>query len=163
MKRSRECVHCGHIFAELSELSISEDIMGIKSSEVIKAEATENALIQSEAAGVQRMKVVSWYWKVISRKRDGMPILRVDFYGEDKLPKQLFLYLMPGCRARRLAYRQLKSLLQGVRLPEIKDGKDLQSLAAVIRENFAPPSWIEYSEEVVEGGRIHFTISDWGF
>ena len=157
MKRSRECVHCGHVFAELSELSTSADIMGIKSSEFIKAEVTENPTT------FQRMKVVSWYWKVISRKRDGMPILRVDFYGEDKLPKQLFLYLMPGCGARKIAYRQLKSLLQGVRLPEINDGKDLQSLAVAIRENFTPPSWIEYNEEVVEGGRIHFTISNWGF
>ena len=154
MRRARECVHCGYIFAELSDLSVSEDIMGIPTVEADPA--------------FQRMKVASWYWKVIFRKKDGMPIIRVDFYSEDKMqgPKQLFLYLMPECDGRVKAYWQLKSLVQGVRLPnldEIKDAKALQSLAETIRENFPPPSWIEYKEEVVDDGRPFFTINGWGF
>ena len=89
MKRSRECVHCGHIFAELYELSTSADIMGIESSGTV-------------GTGFQRMKVASWYWKVAFRKKDNMPIVRADFYGEDKLqgPKQLFLYIMQEDSAR---------------------------------------------------------------
>ena len=162
MKRTRACVHCGYIFTKLSELSVSEDIMGLTD--------TNDAVLQddSEAAGFQRMKVASWYWKVVTRKKDGMPILCVDFYGEDKLqgPKQLFLYLMPECKMRQKAYWQLESLVQGVKLPEldeINDAKSLNVLATTIREKFSPPLWIEYKEETVEGGRPFFTINSWGF
>ena len=89
MRRSHECVHCGYMFSELSDLSTSADIMGFESPEI----ETENENITS---GFQRMKVASWYWKVVFRKKDNMPIVSVDFYGEDKLhgPKQLFLYIM---------------------------------------------------------------------
>ena len=155
MKRSRECVHCGHIFAELYELSTSADIMGIESSGTV-------------GTGFQRMKVASWYWKVAFRKKDNMPIVRADFYGEDKLqgPKQLFLYIMQEDSARERAYRQIKRLLQGTFLPELEkmlDIKILQDLCRAARENYAPPSWIEYKEEIRDGGRIYFTISKWGF
>ncbi|MBR1437698.1 MAG: DEAD/DEAH box helicase family protein, partial [Synergistaceae bacterium] len=150
MKRARECVHCGHIFSGLSDLSVSQDIMGMDS--VNEPEAAQE---QPQSSGIQHMKVVSWFWKVIYRRKDSMPILRVDFYGEDKLqgPKQLFLYLMQEDGARDRAYRQLKSLLQGVKVPElekINDVKVLYELAQTIRENFEPPSWIEYKEEVKE-------------
>lgn len=163
MSRARECVHCGYTFTELSALSVSEDIMGIANTEINTEISTG-----TEAAGFQRMKVVSWYWKVILRKKDGMPILCVDFYGEDKLqgPKQLFLYLLHDGEVRVKAYWKLKSLLRGVRLPdinEINDAEALNELARTIRENFSPPSWIEYKEEAVDGGRLYFTINDWGF
>ena len=126
MKRARECVHCGHIFSELSELSISEDIMeGVNdieagTPETPSAKGTQESEIPS---GYQRMKVDSWFWKVVRRKKDNMPLLRVDFYGEDKLqgPKQLFLHIMQEDGSRRIAYRQMKSLLQGVRLPDLEE------------------------------------------
>ena len=161
MKRAHECVHCGHIFTELSELSVSEDIMGIDSAqfEGPQFDGSQNT------SGFQRMKVVSWYWKVIYRKKDNMPMVRVDFYGADKLqgPKQLFLYVMQEDSARERAYRQIKSLLRGVNVPELEKIKDINELCRTIRENYEPPSWIEYKEEEREGGRIHFTISKWGF
>ncbi len=147
MKRAHECVHCGYMFKELSELNTSADIMGIESLETV---------------AFQRMKVTSWYWKVVFRKKDNMPILRVDFYGEDKLQgaKQLFLYIM---QEDNRAYRQITSLLQGVKVRKIDSVKELNELCRTVRENCAPPSWIEYKEEELEGGRIHFTISKWGF
>lgn len=161
MKRARECIHCGHIFSELSDLSVDEDIMeGVNESAISGDEDTR--------PGFQRMKVSSWYWKVIYRRKDNMPMIRVDFYGADKLqgPKQLFLYIMQEGGARDRAYKQMKSLLQGVRLPELSkiDSEEvLEELCGTIRENFAPPSWIEYKEEVQEGGRMYFTISRWGW
>ena len=159
MKRALECVHCGYMFRELSDLSVNEDIMGGLNDDIETPETP---------SGFQRMKVTSWYWKVIYRKKDSMPMLRVDFYGEDKLqgPKQLFLYIMQEDGARERAYKQMKSLLQGVRLPELKDidsVRILHELCETIRENFAPPSWIEYREDVQEGGRIYFMISKWGW
>ena len=170
MKRARECVHCGHIFSELSELSVSEDIMeGVNdietgTPEMPSAKGTQESEIPS---GYQRMKVDSWFWKVVRRKKDNMPLLRVDFYGEDKLqgPKQLFLHIMQEDGSRRIAYRQMKSLLQGVRLPDLEEFNNvgiLYGLCEAVRENYAPPSWIEYKEENREG-RIYFTISKWGW
>ena len=170
MKRARECVHCGHIFSELSELSVSEDIMeGVNdietgTPETPSAKGTQESEIPS---GYQRMKVDSWFWKVVRRKKDNMPLLRVDFYGEDKLqgPKQLFLHIMQEDGSRRIAYRQMKSLLQGVRLPDLEEFNNvgiLYGLCEAVRENYAPPSWIEYKEENREG-RIYFTISKWGW
>ncbi|MBR0278445.1 MAG: DEAD/DEAH box helicase family protein, partial [Synergistaceae bacterium] len=170
MKRARECVHCGHIFSELSELSVSEDIMeGVNdietgTPETPSAKGTQESEIPS---GYQRMKVDSWFWKVVRRKKDNMPLLRVDFYGEDKLqgPKQLFLHIMQEDGSRKIAYRQMKSLLQGVRLPDLEEFNNvgiLYGLCEAVRENYAPPSWIEYKEENREG-RIYFTISKWGW
>ena len=170
MKRARECVHCGHIFTELSDLSISDDIMeGVNDieagiPETPSAKGTQESEIPS---GYQRMKVDSWFWKVVRRKKDNMPLLRVDFYGEDKLqgPKQLFLHIMQEDGSRKIAYRQMKSLLQGVRLPDLEEFNNvgiLYGLCEAVRENYAPPSWIEYKEENREG-RIYFTISKWGW
>ena len=161
MKRAHECIHCGYMFSELSDLSTSADIMGFDAPQ----NENENENITS---GFQRMKVASWYWKVVFRKKDNMPIVRVDFYSEDKLqgPKQLFLYIMEEDKSRIRAYWRMKSLLQGVRVPELEkilDVNVLNDLCATVRENYAPPSWIEYKEEVREGGRIHFTISKWGW
>ena len=161
MKRAHECIHCGYMFSELSDLSTSADIMGFDAPQ----NDNENENITS---GFQRMKVASWYWKVVFRKKDNMPIVRVDFYGEDKLqgPKQLFLYIMQEDKSRIRAYWRMKSLLQGVRVPELEkilDVNVLNDLCTTVRENYAPPSWIEYKEEVREGGRIHFTISKWGW
>ncbi|MBQ7169962.1 MAG: DEAD/DEAH box helicase family protein [Synergistaceae bacterium] len=161
MKRARECVHCGHIFSGLSDLSVNDDIMeGVNQPELPGDDDT--------IPGFQRMKVASWFWKVIYRKKDSMPMIRVDFYGTDKLqgPKQLFLYIMQEGNARVNAYRQMKSLLQGVRLPElskIDSARVLHELCDAVRENFAPPLWIEYKEDLTPDGRIHFTISRWGW
>ncbi|MBQ6918726.1 MAG: DEAD/DEAH box helicase family protein [Synergistaceae bacterium] len=172
MRRARECVHCGHVFTELSsELNVVEDIMGIQNNNnnnVDDVEAKAAVQIQSEQTEFHRMKVTSWYWKVIFRKKDGMPILRVDFYGEDKLqgPKMLFLYLMQPGGARVRAFWQLKSLLRGVRLPDIEELSDvnvLNELAQMVREKFQPPLWIEYKEDVQENGKIFFTINRWGW
>ena len=159
MKRARECVHCGHIFSELSDLSVNEDIMeGVNDSEAVNNE---------KPSGFQRMKVAYWYWKVIYRKKDRMPMIRVDFYGEDNLqgPKQLFLYIMQEDGAKERAYRTIKSLLQGVKIPELEkfdNVKILYELCETVRDNFTPPSWIEYKEDN-QDGHVHYTIPKWGW
>ena len=78
------------------------------------------------------MKVASWYWKVVFLKKDNMPILRVDFYGEDKLQgaKQLFLYIM---QEDDRAYRQITSLLQGVKVRKIDSVKELNGLCRTVK------------------------------
>ena len=160
MKRARECVHCGHIFNELTDLNVNEDIMeGINDSEAVKDE---------KPSDLTRMKVTYWYWKVIYRKKDRMPMIRVDFYGEDKLqgPKQLFLYIMQEDGARERAYRTIKSLLQGVKIPELEkfdNTKILYELCETVRDNFTPPSWIEYKEEDKGDGHLHYIIPKLGW
>ncbi len=167
MKRARECVHCGYIFTELSDLSVSKDIMeGLNDTDA----ETQTPVTPSEseiAPGFQRMKVSHWSWKLIHRKKDNMPMLRVDFYaeGESQRPKQLFLYIMQEGGTRKYAYRQMKSLLQGVRLPELEEINNeriLYALCEAVKEHFTPPSWIEYKEED-QDGHMHYTISKWGW
>ncbi|MBQ9390175.1 MAG: DEAD/DEAH box helicase family protein [Synergistaceae bacterium] len=169
MKRARECVHCGHIFSELSDLSVSQDIMGMESMNANVNESETEAVTPPVPSDVKHMKVASWFWKVIYRKKDNMPILRVDFYNEDKTqgPRQLFLYMLHEEKNARLkAYRQLKSLLQGVKVPDVEkidNAVILKELAHTITENFTPPSWIDYKEDVREDGGIHFNIFRWGW
>ncbi|MBQ3456329.1 MAG: DEAD/DEAH box helicase family protein, partial [Synergistaceae bacterium] len=165
MKRARECVHCGHIFSELSDLSVNEDIMeGVNDSEAVNDNATHE-----KPSEFQRMKVAYWYWKVVYRKKDRMPMIRVDFYGEDKLqgPKQLFLYIMQEDKAaRERTYIRMKSLLQGVRIPELEkfdNVRILYELCETVRDNFTPPSWIEYKIEEKGDNHFHCTIPKWGW
>ena len=165
MKRARECIHCGHLFNELSDLNVNDDIMeGVNDSEAVNEVATPE-----KTSEFQRMKVAYWYWKVVYRKKDRMPMIRVDFYGEDKLqgPKQLFLYIMQEDKtARERAYIRMKSLLQGVRIPELEkfnNTKILYELCETVRDNFTPPSWIEYKEESKGDGHFHCTIPKWGW
>lgn len=165
MKRARECIHCGHIFSELSDLSVNEDIMeGVNDSEAVNDNATHE-----KPSEFQRMKVAYWYWKVVYRKKDRMPMIRVDFYGEDKLqgPKQLFLYIMQEDKAaRERTYIRMKSLLQGVRIPELEkfdNVRILYELCETVRDNFTPPSWIEYKIEEKGDNHFHCTIPKWGW
>ncbi len=165
MKRARECVHCGHIFTELSDLSVNDDIMeGVKDSEAVNENETHE-----KPSEFQRMKVAYWYWKVVYRKKDRMPMIRVDFYGEDNLqgPKQLFLYIMQEDKAaKERAYRMIKSLLQGVRIPELEkfdSVKILYELCETVRDNFTPPSWIEYKIEKKGDNHFHCIIPKWGW
>ena len=161
MKRARECVHCGHIFSELSDLNVNEDIM-----EGVNDSAAET---QETPPGFTRMKVAYWYWKVVYRKKDRMPMIRVDFYGEDKLqgPKQLFLYIMDEDKSmKERAYRMIKSLLQGVKIPELEkfdSARILYELCETVRNNFTPPSWIEYRIEDRHDGHFHCIIPKWGW
>ncbi|MBR4195691.1 MAG: DEAD/DEAH box helicase family protein [Synergistaceae bacterium] len=161
MKRARECVHCGHIFSELSDLNVNEDIM-----EGVNDSAAET---QETPPGFTRMKVAYWYWKVVYRKKDRMPMIRVDFYGEDKLqgPKQLFLYIMDEDKSmKERAYRMIKSLLQGVKIPELEkfdSARILYELCETVKNNFTPPSWIEYRIEDRHDSHFHCIIPKWGW
>lgn len=133
LKRARECPNCGHQFRELSELNTTEDIMG--------------SAPETEQEGVTRMKVRSWVWNVKYTRKDRLPMIRVDFYGEDlqKGPVQMFLMFFHGGTATEKAYRNLKKLLRGVK---VADGgltaKMLYGIVDVVKEHYEPPTWIEY-------------------
>ena len=155
MKRARICVHCGYQFSELSDLNTTQDIMG-------GAQLTE-AQPHPETEGITRMKVQKWYWKVCYTKKEGIAVLRVDFYGEDLMmgPKQLFLKLLHPEIDGRKGYQRLKSLLQGVKIPprdEIYGPRALYRLADTINENYKPPLWIEYRQN-----GEHYYITNWGW
>ena len=154
LKRSRECPHCKYQFKELSELNTTEDIMQIDENN------NEN---QEKKPALERMNVKSWFWKIIYTKNDKIPMLRVDFYSEDLMqgPKQLFLRLMHDDIQKNKSYRNLKSLLQGVRVPpleELNSSRALHFLADTINEHYSPPSYIEYKQD----GK-YITITNWGW
>ena len=157
MKRARICQHCGYQFSELSELNTTQDIMGTSETQPETQEAP------AIPEGVTRMHVKQWYWKVIYTKYDHKAMLRVDFYEEDlmKGPKQLFLKLLHPEPDRSWAYRKLKSLLQGVKLPPVSAFKDeiiLLDLAEAINKDFQPPLWIEYKQP----GK-YVQVTNWGW
>ncbi|MBQ7221567.1 MAG: DEAD/DEAH box helicase family protein [Synergistaceae bacterium] len=156
MKRARICAHCGYQFSELSELNTTQDIMG-------SADIQQTAETPPEQSGIMRMKVHKWFWKVCYSKKDSIAMLRVDFYGEDLMqgPKQLFLKLLHAEPDHTKAYRNLKSLLQGVMIPpanEIYGARVLYRLAETINANYNPPSWIEYRQS----GKYTY-ITNWGW
>ena len=155
MRRAKICVHCGYMFTELSDLNTTQDIMGAASQ-------TEE-VSSPEAENITRMKVAKWYWKVVYSKKDGIPMLRVDFYSDDLMqgPKQLFLKLLHPEPYNVRSYWDLKRLLQGVMIPpqeEIRGARDLYRLAEIINGNFKPPLWIEYKTS----GTFLF-INNWGW
>ena len=156
MRRARICAHCGYQFSELSELNTTQDIMG-------ESELNGESSSPETQQGITRMKVHKWFWKVCYSKKDGIAMLRVDFYGEDLMqgPKQLFLKLLHAEPDHSKAYRNLKSLLQGVMIPpsnEIYGPRVLHQLADTINANYDPPSWIDYKQS----GKYTF-ITNWGW
>ena len=148
MRRARICAHCGYQFSELSELNTTQDIMG--SAELQYGASTPETT--QKQPNITRIT-----------KKDGIAMLRVDFYSEDLLqgPKQLFLKLLHAEPDHSKAYRNLKSLLQGVMIPpsnEIYGPRVLHQLADTINANYDPPSWIEYKQS----GKYTF-ITNWGW
>ena len=159
MSRARICAHCGYQFSELSDLNTTQDIMGESGLQ----QEISGSEPQQEQAGITRMNVHKWFWKVCYSKKDSIAMLRVDFYSEDLMqgPKQLFLKLLHPEPDRTKAYRNLKSLLQGVMIPpseEIFGARALYRLAEMINENYKPPLWIEYKQS----GKYTF-ITNWGW
>ena len=157
MRRARICAHCGYQFSELSELNTTQDIMGTDSQ-------PETAQAQAQPQeGLTRMEVDRWFWKVCYSKKDNIAMLRADFYSSDLMqgPKQLFLKLLHPEPDRSKAYRSLKSLLQGVRIPpqaNINSARALYQLADSINDNYDPPLWIDYRQS----GKFAF-ITNWGW
>lgn len=146
LRRARECPNCGHQFSELKELNTTQDIMGT-----------------SQEGALQRMEVRKWYWRTASTKRDPVPYVRVDFYGEDMMkgPKQLILKFLHGGADSERAYKNLRSLLQGVKIPgleEINTARALHVLADTVMKNYEPPSWVDYRQN-----GIYANVTGWGW
>ncbi|MBQ6773480.1 MAG: DEAD/DEAH box helicase [Synergistaceae bacterium] len=171
LKRARTCPNCNYLFSEntLTELNMTQDIMQLDENDSLtqsqeQTQTQSQSQSQSQSENITRMKVHSWYWRAGFTKNEHAPFLRVDFYEQDlmKGPKQLFLYLTSGTEgSRNKAYRNLKSLLQGVRVPlpeELNNIQVMNALAKTISENYTPPSYIEYKQS----GK-YINIINWGW
>ena len=134
------CPCCGYVFPEQAkerpELNETEDIMG----------------------GPVRMEVRSWFWSVRKSKKNGTPMLRVDFYGQGLMADgvSLYLCLMHGGYAEEKGKKMLYALT-GQRVGELGED-DLRDIAETMNASDARPSWVEYRR------RGHFPeIARWGW
>ena len=138
---TRICPCCGHIFPFQEpekkdfKLNETEDIMG---------ETT-------------RMEVRAWHWRVMTSKKTGIPMIRVDFYGKNFMDSAvpLFLCLLHDGYAREKAQRMLKSLTKLDIAPA--DESELQEIV-VSAGMLQPPSWVEYKRN----GRYN-NVTRWGW
>lgn len=134
------CPCCGYVFPEQPkecfDLNKTEDIMG----------------------GPVRMEVRGWFWSVRKSKKNGTPMIRVDFYGQALMADvvSLYLCLMHGGYAEEKAKKMLYALT-GQRVGELGEG-DLRDIAETMNASDACPSWVEYRR------RGHFPeIARWGW
>ena len=134
------CPCCGYVFPkqekERPELNETEDIMG----------------------GPVRMEVRSWFWSVRKSKKNGTPMLRVDFYGQGLMADgvSLYLCLMHGGYAEEKAKKILHAMT-GQRVGELGED-DLRDIAETMNASDVCPSWVEYRR------RGHFPeIARWGW
>lgn len=120
------CPCCGYVFPEQEKeplkLNETEDIMG----------------------GPVRMEVRSWFWSVRKSKKNGTPMLRVNFYGQDLMADgvSLYLCLMHGGYAEEKGKKMLYALT-GQRVGELGED-DLRDIAETMNASNACPSWVEY-------------------
>lgn len=134
------CPCCGYVFPEQEkerpELNETEDIMG----------------------GPVRMEVRGWFWSVRKSKKNGTPMLRVDFFGQELMADvvSLYLCLMHGGYAEEKAKKILHAMT-GQRVGELGED-DLRDIAETMNASDACPSWVEYRR------RGHFPeIARWGW
>lgn len=123
---SATCPCCGYVFPERPkerpELNKTEDIMG----------------------GPVRMEVRGWFWSVQKSRKNGTPMIRVDFYGQELMADVLPLYLclMHGGYAEEKA-RKILYAFTGHRVGELAED-DLCDIAKFMNASDACPSWVEY-------------------
>lgn len=134
------CPCCGYVFPEEAkerpELNKTEDIMG----------------------GPVRMEVRGWFWSVRKSKKNGTPMLRVDFFGQELMADVISLYLclMHGGYAEEKA-KKIMYAMTGQRVGELGED-DLRDIAETMNASDACPSWVEYRR------RGHFPeIMKWGW
>lgn len=120
------CPCCGYVFPEQPkecfDLNKTEDIMG----------------------GPVRMEVRGWFWSVRKSKKNGTPMLRVDFYGQGLMADgvSLYLCLMHGGYAEEKGKKMLYALT-GQHVGELGED-DLRDIAETMNASNARPSWVEY-------------------
>ena len=108
--------------------------------------------------GPVRMEVRDWFWSVQKSRKNGTPMIRVDFYGQELMADvvSLYLCLMHGGYAEEKAKKMLYALT-GQRVGELGKG-DLRDIAETMNASDACPSWVEYRR------RGHFPeITRWGW
>lgn len=120
------CPCCGYVFPEQEkerpELNKTEDIMG----------------------GPVRMEVRGWSWSVRKSRKNGTPMIRVDFYGQELMADvvSLYLCLIHGGYAEEKGKNMLYALT-GQRVGELGED-DLRDIAKTMNASDACPSWVEY-------------------
>ncbi len=120
------CPCCGYVFPEQEkerpELNEAEDIMG----------------------GPVRMEVRGWFWSVQKSRKNGTPMIRVDFYGQALMADvvSLYLCLMHGGYAEEKGKKILYAF-SGHRVSKLSEG-DLRALANCMNASGFCPLWVEY-------------------
>lgn len=146
----RECPCCGYIFPRQERkeqdpiLNSTEDIMG----------------------GATRMAVRAWKWQVVKSRKNGTPMIRVDFYGTSLLSPTVPLYLCllhGGYAAQKAAFTLRKLTGWGLSNflnegEENVDEETLKRVTSVMNDLNAPPAWIEYRQK----GKYK-EITQWGW
>ena len=134
------CPCCGYVFPEEAkerpELNKTEDIMG----------------------GPVRMDVRDWFWSVQKSRKNGTPMIRVDFYGQELMADvvSLYLCLMHGGYAEEKGKKILYALT-GQNVGELGED-DLRDIAEDMNASDNCPSWVEYQR------KGHFPeIARWGW
>ncbi|MBQ9565660.1 MAG: DEAD/DEAH box helicase [Synergistaceae bacterium] len=143
MAHMKVCPCCGHVFQPPEPqvmdftLNETEDIMG----------------------GATRMAVKSWIWRVVRSRKGDIPMIRVDFLGENFLDPDVSLYLclMHGGYATQKARRTLEALTSQKAPKDISE-KWLYSIARYVTSIRTHPTWIEYRRR----GR-YYDVTQWGW
>ena len=139
---TRVCPCCGHVFPVVENdkgkdfrLNETEDIMGSPT----------------------RMEVRGWNWRVVTSKKTGISMIRVDFYPKNFMEPTvpLFLCLLHDGYAGEKAQKLLWDLAELDFDPSDED--DLREIASSA-DTRQPPLWIEYRRN----GRYH-NVTRWGW
>ena len=94
--------------------------------------------------GPVRMELRGWRWSVANSRKSGVPMLRVDFYGQGLLDTSVSLYLcmMHGGYAEEKGKKILHALTSQ-RVGELgEDG--LHDITKFMNASGICPSWVEY-------------------
>ena len=108
--------------------------------------------------GPIRMEVRSWKWHVVNSKKNGTPMIRVDFHGLSLLAPTVSLYLclLHGGYAAGKARRMLFALIGGSCLNIGEE--DLADIVKIMNMgHISPPDWVEYRRD----GRF-YDVRRWG-
>jgi DNA repair protein RadD len=145
---TRVCPCCGFVFPEPEKQTLAlhedQDIMG---------EPT-------------RMAVREWKWLVVKSRKNGTPMIRVDFYGTSLLSPTvpLFLCLLHGGYAAQKAAFTLRKLTGWGLSNFLNEGEEnvdeetLKRVTSVMNDLNTPPAWIEYCQR----GKYK-EITQWGW
>ena len=145
---TRVCPCCGHVFP-FSESETGKDFVLNETEDIMGSPV--------------RMEVRGWKWRVVSSKKTGISMIRVDFYSRNFMEPSvpLFLCLLHDGYAGEKSLRMLEQLVEIDIEPT--DEADLRAIVDTVNSRdigaaYPPPLWIEYKRN----GRYNNVIR-WGW